>query len=744
MQAAPNLPYQAYRNQTQSSNTPTPTQSRASAGYTNGNTNGSNNGNGLSEPVVPQQRHFRPKLSGGSQHELGIPTTNGVANGMNNSVVGYVSDQERRTVSMTDVIPHHETKRTAPPLIVSPVQSIEYKATIKSISPAPHSPHSEGHTSGSSTTLSSPAPSSPALPALPISPTVTVNSPSPIEQPLPLPASTSKHIDVPGTSSQPVPRPVRKSSTFRHIPLRTTSTRAPHPSSPLRLPSTLAHTRTASGLSVISRRLDAPSTPRTEARGLKTPEVHAVNLSDPPSRVSSLMSTPLVGPAALNPADRDLPAIPALELTEMGELVQPRPTSTYIPSQSNRPASEPHYEPRAAPSRSTSLSAGPSSSTSPQPQRASTTPTTPAIPSPVVSPSPSSSANRTATRTSAPYRPGFQPRGVYRPRTDEFTEARRAKRDNGRVEQTRLERRMEKLINLHFPHPDSQSKETGYDGAPNGRPSAQNRRASSFFDLESIRGKSASDLWKGVVQGQASSKNDIRCKLVFDSFVREVTNDVPVAAEQTITPWEDDASVSQCPLCSLYEAFVCLEKEIEDALPQFQELMLSLSHEERPSPEASGARKRLLEAFAQYDALAKRIRKLPCPGGPGSSQDRVQQAITTRANIFLQKNMFPLQALPKPSRKPSSGKATPSDEPEPHGEIIDPDSELARVLQPLLEQEALLESFVEEAKTHRKFEDAQTLKANLKEIRTEINRVMANGNVRLNEPEPSGRKGKRP
>lgn len=55
-------------------------------------------------------------------------------------------------------------------------------------------------------------------------------------------------------------------------------------------------------------------------------------------------------------------------------------------------------------------------------------------------------------------------------------------------------------------------------------------------------------------------------------------------------------------------------------------------------------RKRLMEAFAQYDVLAKRIRKLPCPNGPGSSQDRVQMAVMTRANLFLQMNMVPLQA----------------------------------------------------------------------------------------------------
>ncbi len=48
-----------------------------------------------------------------------------------------------------------------------------------------------------------------------------------------------------------------------------------------------------------------------------------------------------------------------------------------------------------------------------------------------------------------------------------------------------------------------------------------------------------------------------------------------------------------------------------------------------------------------------------------------------------------------------------------------------------------MESFVEEAKTHRKFEDAQTLKANLKEIRAEIDRVLADADGGLNERRPT-------
>jgi len=100
---------------------------------------------------------------------------------------------------------------------------------------------------------------------------------------------------------------------------------------------------------------------------------------------------------------------------------------------------------------------------------------------------------------------------------------------------------------------------------------------------------------------------------------------------------------SQTPIFSrLYSVFVELEREIEDALPHFQELLLSLNNDEQPTQEATAARRRLIEAFAQYDAVAKRIRKLPTPGS-GSSQDRVQAAILARATGFLQKHMVPLQ-----------------------------------------------------------------------------------------------------
>ncbi|KAH9063357.1 FYVE zinc finger-domain-containing protein [Lactarius vividus] len=546
--------------------------------------------------------------------------------------------------------------------------------------------------------------------------------------------------------------PTRRTSTFRHIPSRATTTSI--------TPSPLSSGNYSRAGSLPSRHLDPNKASRPHSR-LST--VTLSSHSSPSEALQDVPTTKAVGSTQTR-GDTDqhtLTNTPGATLPA-GPPVSVQRTPTEIPSH------------------------------------------TPAAPSPAISPSPSSVRTSTFVRSPAPYRPGFQPKGVYRPLTDEFLEARRSHRDSGRIEQTRLERRLEKLINLHFGE--------GSDKRAPAR-SKQVRRMSSIWELD-IRNIGPGDLWRGVIQSQVApgSKADLR------------------AAEQNITPWQSDADVSQCPSCTasfhpitnrkhhcrlcgkvicslpvkrpqrpvtcsllfvvdpktgqieevvegvdygvrrrtlssagrvavrdglnpeekflkgvricrdcrpvllhkqytqdratsptfskLYDVFISLEREIEDALPHFQELLLTLSSDDRPTAEASAARKRLLDAFAQYDALAKRIRKLPT-SGPGSSQDRVLAAVHTRANIFLQKHMFPLQSLPRPSKSTSS-QTTPVD-----GPIIDPHSEIARVVQPLLEQEALLESFIEEAKAHRKFEDAKTLKGNLHEIRAEIDKLVA-------------------
>ena len=94
---------------------------------------------------------------------------------------------------------------------------------------------------------------------------------------------------------------------------------------------------------------------------------------------------------------------------------------------------------------------------------------------------------------------------MYRPRTDEFAEVRKSKRSTGKIEQTRLERRLEKLINLHFSEPSEKSKTI--------QPPPVRQRKSSLFDLDfsDLRGKSAGELWKDMINSQAQNgKNDKR------------------------------------------------------------------------------------------------------------------------------------------------------------------------------------------------------------------------------------------
>lgn len=116
---------------------------------------------------------------------------------------------------------------------------------------------------------------------------------------------------------------------------------------------------------------------------------------------------------------------------------------------------------------------------------------------------------------------------MYRPRTDEFIDLRRAIRDGttdgtgqgvaARIERTKLERRLEKLIALHFSEDGGKGKEreSGKEGVNGGRPGMpQNRRASSFFDLDlsDLKNMDATGLWKGMLmQGHGQGgKSDAR------------------------------------------------------------------------------------------------------------------------------------------------------------------------------------------------------------------------------------------
>lgn len=371
-------------------------------------------------------------------------------------------------------------------------------------------------------------------------------------------------------------------------------------------------------------------------------------------------------------------------------------------------------------------------------------------------------------RTTA-YRSGFQPKGVLRVRTGEFEELRRKGRSEGEMEEQRMDRRLAKLIAIHFaPINDTEKADLNLS------------KRASFIDLDldelkrdpgSVIRKGGSELWTSF---RARGRGE-------DPAIRQ--------AEQSIVNWQDDAEAKACPICStpfsftvrkhhcrlcgrvvcasphltrlawaeqmgsgtgktltaeeraaldgkcsgniiadpitgrieevkegatasskpgssaaqskgvriccdcksivrkrqymmddeplpvfmkLYEALMRVQKEIEQSLPEFQEMVLGLQKQDQTAAlgssiranielqrDAVQARKQLLANFATYDELAKRIRALPVgdkatTAGGDAAQERIQHAIFTRANLFLQQNMLPLQSLPKPGSKKAS------------------------------------------------------------------------------------------
>lgn len=188
-------------------------------------------------------------------------------------------------------------------------------------------------------------------------------------------------------------------------------------------------------------------------------------------------------------------------------------------------------------------------------------------------------------------------------------------------------------------------------------------------------------------------------------------------------------TAQQTSFTNHYDALVHLQKEINEALPEFHEMILGLQkkdvtatlasslHDSRAlQADAAQARKELLVHFTRFDQLAKKIRTLkPLVEQQESiTQQRLQHAIYTKATMFLQKNMFPLQSLPDTNR--SSRSKTQDKKSEPFGANADQ-------IRILTEQDALLRDYLTAATKARNLDDVSALKANREEIRAEIARL---------------------
>ncbi|WVF69598.1 hypothetical protein IAT40_004376 [Kwoniella sp. CBS 6097] len=191
----------------------------------------------------------------------------------------------------------------------------------------------------------------------------------------------------------------------------------------------------------------------------------------------------------------------------------------------------------------------------------------------------------------------------------------------------------------------------------------------------------------------------------------------------------------------LYQALRTLQSEIEDLMPEYEDQLAELTESSEahdPTPEVVQTHKSLLTLFAQYEHLSKRIGGLSVT--EGSSQAVVQSAVARSAAGFLAKEMVKLQALQRIQKKAALAKRksmnmnikelTLSDtmtiSSSDGGLEVDGDQEVedvAIMLQPLLEQEAQLESYIADANAQRKYEDSKALSEALKDIKSEIERI---------------------
>ncbi|KAI9668902.1 MAG: carboxypeptidase Y-deficient [Caeruleum heppii] len=206
-----------------------------------------------------------------------------------------------------------------------------------------------------------------------------------------------------------------------------------------------------------------------------------------------------------------------------------------------------------------------------------------------------------------------------------------------------------------------------------------------------------------------------------------------------------------------YETLVQFERGIRLMLPKFQKLLMALQDPDRPPTsaqvtDASRVRKRLMDAFSQYDVAARRIRDMP---SSSPTQQKLQRSVYQQATSFLHLHMLPLKALPKIIKHASpsshgvngiSGSHRPSAR-QPNGSSLSiikhgetdassqvssssavsaleaEEKELRERLIVLEEQKFMVSEMIADANKRRKFDEVGALAMNVEDLSKEIDQV---------------------
>ena len=218
---------------------------------------------------------------------------------------------------------------------------------------------------------------------------------------------------------------------------------------------------------------------------------------------------------------------------------------------------------------------------------------------------------------------------------------------------------------------------------------------------------------------------------------------------------------TQPPDQRAYQILLQFEHGIRLLLPKFQRLLLTMQDPEKPPTsaqlaEASKVRKRLTEAFTQYDVAARRIRDMPTES---PTQARLQKAVYQQATNFLHIHMLPLKSIPKilkratPNGRPlstiSNGKSHSAlsainynnvangNESRPSSSrnssissvaltaLETEEKELRERLIVLEEQKFMVSEMIADANKRRKFDEVGSLAQNVEDLSREIDQIQA-------------------
>ena len=221
-----------------------------------------------------------------------------------------------------------------------------------------------------------------------------------------------------------------------------------------------------------------------------------------------------------------------------------------------------------------------------------------------------------------------------------------------------------------------------------------------------------------------------------------------------------------------YENLVQFQRGIRLMLPKFQRLLIALQsvvqamikvralimHRDPDKPpsqvqltDASKVRKRLVDAFTQYNIAARRLRDLPTDS---PTQQQLQKAVFQQATNFLHVHMLPLKSLPKIMKHASAYGMGPIEKHltnghpngRPNGAIVSikindveamsqassnsaiseleaEEKSLREKLIILEEQSFLVKEQISDASRRRKFDEVSSLSQNIEDLEKEIDQV---------------------